>query len=83
MVDLGAPSGAEPGGEPPTEEVLEDVLLLFQLDYGREPTAELDDDTVSTLLRAHDQDLRPWRDRDWDVPDEPDPDSATPKEEVS
>lgn len=83
LVHLGYTPLPEPEREPPDDEVLEDALLLFQLDYGLEPTATLDDDTVATLLRAHDQDLRPWRDRDWDVPDEPDPDSARPKEEVS
>lgn len=73
----GAGAGSS-GGDP-----LEDALLLFQLDYGLEPTAELDDDTTALLLRAHDQDLRPWKERDWELPDEPHPDAPKPKQEVS
>ena len=64
-------------------EVLEDAMLSFQLDYGLEPSGALDDDTVAMLLRAHDQDLRPWQDRDWDLPETPEDDAERPKEEVS
>lgn len=83
LVHLGYTQVPEPEREAPDDEALGDAIMLFQLDYGAEPTAELDDDTVEMLLRAHDQDLRPWRDRDWELPDEPEPDAAKPKEEVS
>jgi len=83
LVHLGYTRLEQPDRQPPDTETLEDALLLFQLDYGAEPTATLDDETVGELLRAHDQDLRPWRERDWELPEEPAPDAARPKEEVS
>ncbi len=83
LVHLGYTQVAEPEREPPDAEALEDAIMLFQLDYGLEPTAALDDETVATLLRAHEQDLRPWRERDWEIPAQPDPDARKPKEEVS
>lgn len=83
LVHLGYVRDESPEREAPDAAALEDALLLFQMDFGLEPSAALDDETLTTLLRAHDQDLRPWRDRDWDLPDEPGPDAEKPKEEVS
>jgi outer membrane protein OmpA-like peptidoglycan-associated protein len=83
LVHLGYVPLPQPERQPPDPEALEDALLLFQLDYSLEPTATQDDETVATLLRAHDQDLRPWKDRDWEIPDEPEPHVEKPKEEVS
>lgn len=83
LVHLGYTQEPEPEREAPDAEALEDAIMLFQLDHSVEPTATLDDDTVEELLRAHDQDLRPWRERDWELPDEPHPDAPKPKQEVS
>ncbi|MEM6296328.1 MAG: OmpA family protein [Myxococcota bacterium] len=83
LVHLGYTELEDPQREAPDDDALADALMAFQLDYGLEPSAELDDETMARLLRAHDQDLRPWRERDWELPAEPDPGAAKPKEEVS
>lgn len=83
LAHLGYTLGSKPDSQPPSDEALEDALLAFQLDYDVEPTAALDESTIAMLLRAHDQDLRPWNERDWEVPDEPHPDAPKPKQEVS
>ena len=83
LVHLGYTHEEAPEREAPDEDALGDAIIAFQLDYGLEPSAALDEETVATLLRAHDQDLRPWRDRDWELPDEPGPNARKPKEEVS
>lgn len=83
LVHLGYVSRPEPERTAPDGDALGDALQRFQLDYSLEPSAEHDDETTTMLLRAHDQDLRPWRDRDWDLPEEPEPDVDKPKLEVS
>lgn len=83
LVHLGYVEVKQPGRTPPDEETFGDAMLRFQLGYAVDATAELDDATIEMLLRAHDQDLRPWRDRDWELPNEPDPSASRPKEQVS
>lgn len=83
LVHLGYVRLPEPERTPPDDDTHADAILLFQLDYGVKPSGEQDDETAAMLLRAHDQDLRPWRDRDWDLPDDPEPDVAKPKQEVA
>ncbi len=83
LVHLGYVDSARPGRGAPEGDTLGDALLLFQLDYRIEATGDLNDETIEFLLRAHDQDLRPWRDREWELPDAPPPDGPKPKENVS
>lgn len=83
LVHLGYVRTPQPERTAPDESALGDALMSFQLDYGLEPTGEHDEATVTMLLRAHDQDLRPWRDRDWELPEDPEPDVEKPKQEVA
>jgi outer membrane protein OmpA-like peptidoglycan-associated protein len=83
LVHLGYVRLPEPERTPPDDDAFADALLLFQLDYGVAPSGEQGDETIAMLLRAHDQDLRPWRDRDWELPDDPEPDVVKPKQEVA
>ncbi len=83
LVHLGYVTIVQPDLAPADDDVLGDALLLFQIDYGIEPTGELDPATADALIAAHDEDQRAWKDRDWGTPDEPDPDSPRPKEMVS
>lgn len=56
---------------------------MFQMDHYLDATGELDEETASELLRAHDEDMRAWGDRDWELPEDPAPDADKPKEAVA
>jgi outer membrane protein OmpA-like peptidoglycan-associated protein len=76
-------SDEPPEPSPPDDDVFGDALVMFQVDYGLEPTGELDDASADELICAHDEDQRAWQDRDWELHDEPEPDSPKPKEMVA
>jgi hypothetical protein len=83
LVHLGYVPTPQPERTPPDDDAFGDAVLRFQLDYGVEPTGELDDETINRLVTAHDEDQRPWHARDWDLPEDPEPTVEKPKEEVA
>ncbi|MEM6993625.1 MAG: OmpA family protein [Myxococcota bacterium] len=83
LVHLGYTPVAQPDQEPPDDDALGDAVVMFQLDHYLDATGELDDGTVDELLRAHDEDIRAWADRDWELPEVPAPDSEQPKAMVA
>ncbi len=67
LINLGYVKIDNPGSKPPEEgDDFTVAVMAFQLAYSLETdTGEVDEETRTALLKAHDEDDRTWKDRDW------------------
>jgi hypothetical protein len=79
LFNLGYCTAQDAPVQPPTPGALRSALQEFQADHALDVSGDLDGQTRTALVRAHDRDRRPWRARDWIPAPSPGPNPPRPK----